>query len=72
MRLDTLIKFGSLVFSVAQDERVQEMVKMAHKGAKRRGWLPSGAPIFPPSGPMVPPYAHATGPVLHRRPGAGR
>ncbi|MCL6517240.1 hypothetical protein [Alicyclobacillus sp.] len=70
MRLDTLIKFGSLVFNVAQDERVQEMVKMAHKGAKRRGWIPSGSPIFPAPGPMGPPPFPPAGPVVHRRPGA--
>ncbi|MCL6627813.1 hypothetical protein [Alicyclobacillus shizuokensis] len=48
MRLDTLVKVGSLAFEVAQDERVREMLTMMYNGAKRRGLmapatgLPSG------------------------------
>ncbi len=37
MKIDTLIKFGSLAFNVAQDEKVRELLKIAHNGAKRRG-----------------------------------
>ncbi|MCL6593057.1 MAG: hypothetical protein K6T31_03700 [Alicyclobacillus sp.] len=50
MRLDTFLKFGSLVFNVAQDERVRELVSMARRGAKRRGWWPQ-PPLIPPPGP---------------------
>ncbi|MBX6352813.1 MAG: hypothetical protein IRZ10_05705 [Thermoflavifilum sp.] len=45
MRLDTLIKMGSLAFSIAQDEKVREMATLIHRGARRRGllgpWPPS-------------------------------
>lgn len=37
MKMNTVIKLGSLAFGVARDEKVQELFKMAHKGAKRRG-----------------------------------
>ncbi len=40
MKVDTVLKFGSLAFGVAQDERLRELFKIAHNGAKRRGWLP--------------------------------
>lgn len=39
VKIDTLIKLGSLAFGVARDEKVQELFKIAHKGAKRRGLL---------------------------------
>ncbi|GMA62440.1 hypothetical protein NZD89_22010 [Alicyclobacillus fastidiosus] len=39
MKLNTFVKLGSLAFGVARDEKVQELFKMAHKGAKRRGLL---------------------------------
>lgn len=45
MKIDTFIKLGSLAFGVVQDEKVQELFKMAHKGAKRRGFLTP--PSFP-------------------------
>ncbi|WP_067931855.1 hypothetical protein [Alicyclobacillus kakegawensis] len=50
MRLDTLVKVGSLAFEVAKDERVREMLTMVYNGAKRRGLmapatgLPGGRP----------------------------
>lgn len=53
MKLDTVIKFGSLAFGVARDDRVRELFKIAHNGAKRRGLYDVG-PIVPPPGP----YAH--------------
>ncbi|WP_157071029.1 hypothetical protein [Alicyclobacillus acidiphilus] len=37
MKVNTFIKLGSLAFNVARDEKVRELVKMAHTGAKRRG-----------------------------------
>ncbi|MCL6515680.1 hypothetical protein [Alicyclobacillus sp.] len=39
MQWNSLAKFGSLMFHVAQDEKVQELVTMIHRGAKRRGWI---------------------------------
>lgn len=48
MKIDTFIKLGSLAFGVARDEKVQELLKMAHKGAKRRGLLQP--PTSPPWG----------------------
>ncbi|WP_157785473.1 hypothetical protein [Alicyclobacillus hesperidum] len=39
MKLGRFIKLGTLAFDVARDERVQELVRMAHNGAKRRGLL---------------------------------
>ncbi|KPV45696.1 hypothetical protein [Alicyclobacillus ferrooxydans] len=45
MKLDTVIKLGSLAFNVAQDEKIRELWKLAHGGAKRRG-------LFDP--PIVP------------------
>ncbi|WP_035462478.1 hypothetical protein [Alicyclobacillus macrosporangiidus] len=45
MQLNTLVKFGSLMFNVAQDEKVKELFTMVHQGAKRRGWIgPAGIP----------------------------
>ncbi|MDP9727600.1 hypothetical protein ACOJUR_05705 [Alicyclobacillus tolerans] len=37
MQLNTMLKFGGMAFDVARDERIQELVKMVHQGAKRRG-----------------------------------
>jgi hypothetical protein len=37
VKVNTFIKLGSLAFNVARDEKVRELVKMAHTGAKRRG-----------------------------------
>lgn len=56
VKLDTVIKFGSLAFGAAQDERIRELIKMAHNGAKRRGLYDVG-PIVPPPGPYAP-YGH--------------
>lgn len=39
MKINTFMKFGSLAFGVARDEKVQTLFKMAHQGAKRRGLL---------------------------------
>jgi hypothetical protein len=39
MKLDTVVKFGSLAFEIAKDEKVREMVTMVHHGARRRGLL---------------------------------
>lgn len=39
MKLNTFIKLGSLAFGVARDEKVRQLMKMAHGGAKRRGLL---------------------------------
>lgn len=43
VQLDSLLKYGSLAFSVVQDDKVRELTNMLHKGARRRGWLPSAA-----------------------------
>ncbi|KPV44838.1 hypothetical protein AN477_05345 [Alicyclobacillus ferrooxydans] len=53
MKLDTVIKLGSLAFGVAQDDRIRQLLKIAHNGAKRRGFYDVG-PIVPPPGPSVP------------------
>ncbi|QSO46053.1 hypothetical protein [Alicyclobacillus mengziensis] len=53
MKLDTVIKLGSLAFGVAQDDRLRELLKIAHHGAKRRGFFDVG-PIVPPPGPHTP------------------
>ncbi|QSO54406.1 hypothetical protein JZ785_11910 [Alicyclobacillus curvatus] len=45
MKLDTVLKVGSLAFSVANDDTVRELFTMVHKGAKRRGLI--GAPMAP-------------------------
>lgn len=37
MKVNTLLKAGSLFFNVAQDDKIRELVKIAHNGAKRRG-----------------------------------
>ncbi|MFD1673283.1 hypothetical protein [Alicyclobacillus fodiniaquatilis] len=39
MKVGTFVKLGSLAFNVVRDEKVQELFKMAHQGAKRRGIL---------------------------------
>ncbi len=56
VKLDTLLKFGSLAFNVAQDEKVRELLKIAHNGAKRRGFY--DPPIVPrtPAGHGGSPY----------------
>lgn len=43
MQLDTVLKVGSLAFSVARDDNIRELVSIVHKGAKRRGLI--GAPM---------------------------
>ncbi len=45
MKLDTVLKAGSLAFSVANDDTVRELFSMVHKGAKRRGLI--GVPLAP-------------------------
>lgn len=37
MKVNTVIKLGTLAFGVVRNEKVQELFKMAHSGAKRRG-----------------------------------
>ncbi|MCL6442942.1 MAG: hypothetical protein K6T83_05715 [Alicyclobacillus sp.] len=54
MKLDTIIRFGSLAFNVAQDDKVRELLKLAHNGAKRRGLF--DPPIIPPAYPPSMPY----------------
>lgn len=55
MKLDTFIKLGSLAFHVAQDEKVRELVKIAHQGAKRRGlFAPPPPPPTPAQRPHIP------------------
>jgi hypothetical protein len=45
MKIGTVVKLGSLAFGVVRDEKVQELFKMAHSGARRRGLLqPPQAP----------------------------
>ncbi|GMA62082.1 hypothetical protein NZD89_20325 [Alicyclobacillus fastidiosus] len=51
MKIDTLIKFGSLAFNVAQDEKFRELLKIAHNGAKRRGFY--DRPIVPQYDPRL-------------------
>ncbi|GGJ09122.1 hypothetical protein GCM10010885_17760 [Alicyclobacillus cellulosilyticus] len=71
MKFDTVLKLGSLAISVAQDEKVRALVKMAHQGAKRRGLLHPGPPIIPQVFPAHPaPYSsHAAAPwALGQRP----
>jgi hypothetical protein len=53
VKLDTVIKLGSLAFGVAQDDRLRELLKIAHHGAKRRGLFDVG-PIVPPPGQHAP------------------
>ncbi len=52
MQLDTVLKVGSLAFSVAQDDHVRELFSMVHKGARRRGLI----------GAMPPPQSQAGAP----------
>ncbi|MBX6354062.1 MAG: hypothetical protein IRZ10_12125 [Thermoflavifilum sp.] len=54
MRLDTLIKLGSLAFSVAQDDKVRELLRITHRGMKRRGWM--SPPLPRPYPVRRPPY----------------
>jgi hypothetical protein len=51
VQLNTLIRVGSLAFNVAQDEKVQELFTIVHKGAKRRGIIGAMQPPAAPSGP---------------------
>jgi hypothetical protein len=39
MKIDTMLKLGSLAFGGAQDEKVRELLNPAHNGAKRRGFM---------------------------------
>ncbi|GMA49597.1 hypothetical protein GCM10025857_09540 [Alicyclobacillus contaminans] len=70
MQLNTVIRLGSLAFNVAQDEKVQQLFTMIHKGAKRRGmigpWQPP-APPRPQSTPAAPSGRHPVpfAPVAH-------
>lgn len=48
MQWNTFVKLGSLMFHVAQDEKVKELFTMVHQGAKRRGWIVPPGP--PPTG----------------------
>jgi hypothetical protein len=63
MKLDTLIKFGSLALNVAQDEKVRELLRITHNGAKRRGFFDSH--IVPPAHS---PRRHANDPYGPHRP----
>jgi hypothetical protein len=51
VQVNTVIRLGSLAFNVAQDERVQELFTMVHKGAKRRGIIGTMQPPVAPSAP---------------------
>jgi hypothetical protein len=48
VQVNTLIRLGALAFNVAQDEKVQELFTMIHKGAKRRGIIGSVPPSQAP------------------------
>lgn len=65
MQISTVIKLGSLALNVAQDDRVQELFTIVHKGAKRRGVIGAMPPMIPTqsgqgSANAVPP-SHASG-----------
>jgi hypothetical protein len=68
VKVNTILKLGSLALGVVQDEKVKELATMIHKGAKRRGlfapetqWMPPGAAPKAANAqnaaPMVPPAA---------------
>ncbi|MCL6637005.1 MAG: hypothetical protein K6T26_03560 [Alicyclobacillus sp.] len=57
MQWQTFVKFGSLAFEVAQDQKVRELAGLVHRGAKRRGLL--GPPPRPPATGNQSPAAHA-------------
>lgn len=64
MRVDTILKLGSLAFGVAQDERVRELATMIHKGAKRRGILaPSVAQGITKAAEPLPPSSQVKAPA---------
>lgn len=58
MRVNTVIKLGSLAFNVAQDEKVRELLTMVHTGVKRRGLL---APHIVPQNINSTPNMYAPG-----------
>ena len=65
MKVDTLFRLGSLAFGIAQDEKIRELLKMTHNGAKRRGWLsPSSASSTTGSQPYIP-FSPAGRPPQH-------
>lgn len=64
MKIDTFIKLGSLAFNVARDEKVRELIKLAHNGAKRRGFFEPS--MIPPN--HTGPYHHPGRPQWTRRP----
>lgn len=39
MQFNSIIKFGSLAFDVASDEKLRELLGLVHNGAKRRGFI---------------------------------
>ncbi|WAH35845.1 hypothetical protein [Alicyclobacillus dauci] len=39
MQFNTIVKFGSLAFDVASDDKVRELMGMVHHGARRRGLI---------------------------------
>lgn len=43
LKMNTVIKFGSLAFDVASDDKVRELLGLVHNGAKRRGFY--GQPL---------------------------
>jgi hypothetical protein len=65
VQVNTLIRLGALAFNVAQDQKVQELFTMIHKGAKRRGIigpvpnLPAPPQAQKVSAPAVSPVASA-------------
>lgn len=60
MKFGTIIKLGSLAFNVAQDEKVRELLKITHNGAKRRGFYD------PPTVPQYDPRLHTGNPYWSR------
>lgn len=49
MKVNTILKLGSLALGVVQDEKVKELATMIHKGAKRRGFFTPETQWMPPS-----------------------
>lgn len=50
MQLDSFLKFGSLAFDVANDEKVRSLMGMVHSGARRRGFIGPWQQVAAPSG----------------------
>jgi hypothetical protein len=49
VKVNTILKLGSLALGVVQDEKVKELATMIHKGAKRRGLFAPQQQLMPPS-----------------------